>query len=164
MREGSIVLAGIACALASACTSEAAIGPPMLVPVSSDVRSAPQEAVIADVTVRLETYLWRDYQPISPPDGQPLIAVLRIETVDGAAIPASLQADSAWILNGELAWATAVREEWPRGPVASFFEVAARNGPKWGPGIEVDVVVRLRDAAGQILLLQARAQLIHRTD
>jgi hypothetical protein len=40
----------------------------------------------------------------------------------------------------------------------------ARDGPKWGPGIEVDVVIRLRDAAGRHVLLQAREQLVHRTD
>jgi hypothetical protein len=159
-----LVLTGIAWALTSACTSEGVLDPPALVPVSSEVRSAPQEISLADVTVRLQTYLWRDFQPIAPSDGQPLIAVLQVETVDGAAIPAALRADSAWILNGDLAWAAAVREEWPRGAAASFFEVVARGGPKWGPGIEVDVVVRLRDAAGQHVLLQARAQLVHRTD
>jgi hypothetical protein len=159
-----LVLTGIAWALASACTSEGVLDPPALVPVSSEVRSAPQEIALADVTVRLESYLWRDFQPIATPDGKPLTAVLRIKTIDGAPIPASLQADTAWVLNGDLAWAAAVREEWPRGAASSFFEVVARGGPKWGPGIEVDVVVRLRDEAGQYVLLQARAQLIQRTD
>jgi hypothetical protein len=43
-------------------------------------------------------------------------------------------------------------------------EVFAEGGPKWGPGIEVDVVVRLRDAAGKSWYLKARRQPIHRTD
>jgi len=55
-------------------------------------------------------------------------------------------------------------EEQPRGAGAAAFAVVARNGPKWGPGVEVDVVVRLRDAAGHGVLLQAPGQLIGRTD
>jgi len=158
-----LLLTGIAWALASACGNDGLLDP-TLVPVTSELRNAPQEVPAGGVTVHLETYLWRDFQPIAPPDGQPLIAVLRVKTVDGASIPAALRADSVWILNGDLAWAAAVREEWPREADPSFFEVVARDGPKWGPGIEVDVVVRLRDAAGHSILLQARAQLIHRTD
>src|SRR5438552_2287407 len=59
---------------------------------------------------------------------------------------------------------TALRGGRPRGTGPSFFEVVARDGPKWGPGIAVDVVVRLRDGAGHEVLLQARAQWINRTD
>ncbi len=158
-----LLLTGIAWALASACSNDGLFDP-TLVPVTSELRNAPEEVPAEGVTVRLETYLWRDFQPIAPPDGQPLIAVLRVKTVDGASIPAALRADSVWILNGDLAWAAAVREEWSREADPPFFEVVGRDGPKWGPGIEVDVVIRLRDAAGHAILLQARAQLINRTD
>jgi hypothetical protein len=159
-----LVVTGIAWVFASACANEGVLGPPALVPVTSELRDAPLETPFGGVTVQLATSLWRDFQPSTPPDGQPLIAVLRVTSVDGTSIPAALQADSAWILNSDLAWATAVREEWTRGAGAPFFEVVARDGPRWGPGIEVDVVVRLRDSAGHHVLLQARGQLIQRTD
>src|SRR5204862_1647212 len=157
-----LLLTALARTLASACASDCSVGPPSLVP--SELHNAPQQTTLAGVTLQLETYLWRDYQPIAPPDGEPLIAVLRVKSVDGATIPAALQADSAWVINGNLVWATSVREERPRGTDPTFFEVVARDGPKWGPGIAVDVVVRLRDGAGHQVLLQARAQWINRTD
>jgi hypothetical protein len=125
---------------------------------------APRLVSADGATLRLEAALWRDFQPSSPPDGKPLIAGLRVLTIDGASIPSTLRADSVWIYNGAAVWAASVTEEQSRSAGGSFFEVVARNGPKWGPGIEVDVVVQLRDAAGHALLLQAPRTLIGRTD
>jgi len=142
---------GLLGGLAIACSSERTNAPP-----------APPLVTVDGVSFRLDTFLWRDFMPISPPDGKPLVAVLRILTTDGSSIPASVAADSVWVYNGSEVWATAVVEEQPRNN--SYFEVVAREGPKWGPGIEVDVVVRLRDGAGHRFLLQARRQLISRTD
>ena len=159
-----LVPSAVVWAFASACLSEGVLGPPTLVPVTSELRGAPQVIAVGGVTVQLGTYLWRDFQPITPPDGKPLIAVLRVTSVDAAAIPATLQADSAWVLNADLAWAAAVREEQPRGASPSAFEVVARGGPKWGPGVTVDVVVRLHDDTGRQVLVQARGQLIARTE
>jgi len=131
---------------------------------STDRALAPRLISLDGATLRLEASLWRDFQPISPPDGKPLIAGLRITTVDGAPIPSTLRADSVWIYNEAAVWAASVREEQPRSAGAPFFEVVARNGPKWGPGIEVDVVVQVRDAAGRAFLLQAPRVFIGRTD
>jgi hypothetical protein len=102
--------------------------------------------------------------PISPPDGKPLMLALRIQTIDGTPIPSTLTADSAWVYNGGAVWATAVVERSPREAGGAFFEVAAGGGPKWEPGIQVDVVVSVRDAAGQRRLIQAPRQTITRTD
>jgi hypothetical protein len=145
-----LALFAVTCMIVGACTTDRALAPRI---VSMD-----------GATLRLEASLWRDFQPISPPDGKPLIASLRLLTVDGASIPSTLRADSVWIYNGAAVWSASVTEEQSRSAGASFFEVVARNGPKWGPGIEVDVVVQLHDAAGQPFLLQAPRALIGRTD
>ena len=154
-----LVLIAVACAPVSACETL-----PTIVPVRSELRNDPERVLLGGASIQLETSLWRDFQPIAPADGRPLVAVLRITTVNGDAISATIHADSVWVLNGDQAWAAAPVEEQPRGSDAAFFEVVAREGPKWGPGIEVDVVVRLRDAAGQRALVQARRQLVRRTD
>lgn len=163
MARARQILPAMAWAAAVACSTDRASAP-VTVPVAPELRNAPAELSFAGATVRLETYLWRDFAPMSPPDGKPLIAALRVRDVNGTAIPDALHADSAWILNGELAWATGVREEQARTPGASFFEVIARDGPKWGPNVQVDVVVRLVDRAGHHALLRAPAQWINRTD
>ena len=133
-----------------------------LIACSSDRLLAPRLVTMEGATVRAEAALWRDFAPSSPPDGQPLVATLRIQTADGSSIPSTLITDSVWLYNGAAVWATAVVEEQPRS--ASYFDVVARNGPKWGPGIEVDVVVRLRDSAGHSMLLQTPRQFIFRSD
>jgi hypothetical protein len=150
MTSFRIALPALACILVSACATERTL--------------APRLVAISGATVRVEASLWRDFAPSSPPDGKPLVAILRIQTVDGTPIPPTLTADSAWVYNSAQVWAAAVLEEHLRSAGASFFEVVARNGPKWGPGIEVDVVVRLRDAAGRAVLVQAPRQLINRSD
>jgi hypothetical protein len=40
----------------------------------------------------------------------------------------------------------------------------ARDGPKWGPGVRVDVVARLRESIGKEVLVRASDRLIQRTD
>jgi hypothetical protein len=106
--------------------------------------------------------LWRDFMPISPSDGKPLAGVLRIQTQDGSNIPADVAADTAWVLRGSDAWGTPVTAPGERsaGPV---YEVSFADGPKWGPNDTVDVVVRLRDAAGKVALLRAPQQPIGAT-
>jgi hypothetical protein len=37
------------------------------------------------------------------------------------------------------------------------------NGPKWGPNVTVDVIVRLRDSTGHAAHLRARGQTIGAT-
>ena len=136
-------------------------------PPLSELEGAPSRVQIAGSELKLETYLWRDFMPsFSPtatPNGTPLIAVLRILTTDGTRVPEGLRAEQVSInYQGEV-WTAAVKQEHPS-TEPGVLEVVARNGPKWGPGVKVDVVVRLRGARGQTYWLRAPDQPIHRTD
>lgn len=42
----------------------------------------PDTIYIEGRQVYLSTYMWRDFMPISPPDGKPLIAIMSITAVD----------------------------------------------------------------------------------
>src|SRR3989449_4582906 len=106
MDHRGLVLTALAWTLASACASDGSVGPPSLVPLTSELHNAPEQTTLAGVTLPLETYTSRGDQPVAPPDGEPLIAVLRVKSVDGATIPAALQADSTWIINGHPVLAT----------------------------------------------------------
>ena len=135
---------------------------------AAELRQAPTtSAKLAGFSYRLETYLWRDFMP--GPDagsnGKPLIAVARVTVVDDtAAFPAGVTVDRMWIVNGDQLWESTPREEQARGSAkVETLEVVSRDGPRWGPGITVDVVVRLRDAAGNTVLLRAAAQPVNRT-
>jgi hypothetical protein len=147
--------------LATACSSPDSTVAPR---DPAEFRGVPTTTAIGGLTLSLEPYLWRDFQPSSPPNGKPLVAVVRLHAVDGTAIPTSVRVAGLWIVNGGDVWTASPREQQLRIPGASTFEVVARDGPKWGPGIDVDVVVGVRDGAGAMSLLRAPAQRINRTD
>jgi hypothetical protein len=129
----------------------------------AELRGAPVSVDVAGRTLSLESHLWRDFMPITPPQGQPLAAVLRIHANTGA-LPSGLEASAVWVVYGDQVWATEDLEIRPPDAAQSYLEVVARNGPKWGPDVTVDVVVRLVDAEDRRWLLRAADQTILRTD
>jgi hypothetical protein len=147
-----------ACVLLAACDPAATISPH-----PHEIIAAPTSVSVDGHQLTLETHLWRDFQPVAPPNGQPLIAVLRVKTVNGSPFPAGVTADQVTVVYGELAWTAPARQEftsWQQ----DVLEVVARDGPRWGPHVKVDVVVRLRGADGQTYYLRAPEQTIGRTD
>lgn len=126
--------------------------------------AVPAVVSIAGVSLRVDTVLWRDFQPISPPDGQPLIAAALVQAVGSMALPEGLVAKRIAIVHERTAWVAPVLEEHRREQGESRFEVIARTGPKWGPGVAVDVILQLQDAEGRTYLLRAANQMIKRTD
>ena len=75
-----------------------------------------------------------------------------------------VRADSLWIISGNQVWSGIFSTENRPGGPAHIREKIARDGPKWGAGIQVDVVVRLLDKEERFYLLKAENQLIQRTD
>ena len=147
--------------LSLACGGSNPIGPQVL-PVG-DLTSAPLRATLGGKSLTLVASLWRDFMPISPPDGKPLAGVLRVQTEDGSNVPADVAADTAWIVRGAEVWATFVARQ-PGRSGAPAYEVTFSDGPKWGPDEAVDVVIRLRDGAGHVSLIRAPQQVIGRTE
>ena len=129
------------------------------------LRLAPAAADVGGRTYRIETYLWRDFMPgpDASANGRPLIAAVTVSATDRSAIPADVRVDAMWVINGNDVWRATPREEQPREDPTRV-AVVAREGPRWGPGITVDVVVRLRGANGATALVRAAAQPINRTD
>ena len=123
-------------------------------PLPSDLATAPTRVVLAGKPLVLDASLARDFMPISPPDGRPLTAVLLVRAEDGSQVPATVGADMVWVLNGVDTWSAVPREERSRSEMAPLYELVARDGPKWGPGVNVDVVVRLHEQGGRDALLR----------
>ena len=124
---------------------------------TSAIASAPERVEIDGREYTLTANAWRDFQPIAPPDGQPLIVAVRLSAAEPTQTPADLSIDHIWVLNG--------REQWSAKPEPghSPSETAVRGGPKWGPGVKVDVVARLKRGAQTWLVRQVGVD-IKRTD
>ena len=134
-------------------------------PFSPDIKellSFPEEVEINGRIYTLETSLGRDLMPGRDPDGGPLIAVVWITAADQLQFPSNLDANRLWIINGQEVWETEFSyEERPQDPNRKHqLEKIARDGPKWGPNIYVDVVVRIIDHNNRAYFLKASNQYI----
>jgi len=111
-------------------------------------------------------------------DGKPMIGVFKVATSDKKSFPSGVRIDRAWVLFGEQTWETSEfreqsegpanhkdsNEKWINCPDSAVCEAVARGGPKWGPGVFVDVVVQLTDREGRHHLLRAPKQYVARTE
>jgi hypothetical protein len=140
-----------------------------------DLRNAATEVVLDGRSLSLSAYPWRDFMPgTSTADGSPMMVGLRVATSDKKPFPSGVRADGAWILFGEQMWEISdlrrnvagipdnkdSSEKWINCPVSPVCEFTVRDGPKWGPGVFVDVVVRLTDKEGRHHLLQVPKQYV----
>ena len=150
--------------LVSCSNGEEVVGPgPGATPET--LGAAPETVSVAGVALRLRTYIWRDFMPGpgAERDGSPMMAAFQVMTVDGTPVPPTLRANVGWIVWGDRVWEGPVAEERPREAGGSKLEVMMRGGPKWGPGIYVDAVVRIVDGEGIAHLLAARHQEVEAT-
>jgi len=128
------------------------------------LKSAPENVSFTGRQYHLESYLWRDFMPISPPDGKPLIALAKIISADSSEISLRLTVKHMWVVYDTLVWSAPLSNESLPPTLPYVLEVIARDGPKWGPGVKVEVVVEIADTTGVAQLLRASEQMIYRTD
>ena len=93
-----------------ACRDTGVVGP---MPID-DLRTTPLSVEIDGQELALTPYLWRDFMPSSPPDGKPLVALLRIQAADNATVSSSIHVDAVWVILGNEVWSSEVTEERPR--------------------------------------------------
>ncbi len=132
-------------------------------PTLEALLAAPERLAVDGRPLALEVYLWRDFMPISPPDGKPLMASIKLHTIDGEALPDGLQIAQVWIVHGDQVWAPATHEVRVGWESPATWEIVVRDGPKWAPGSQAVVVVDLEDGQGQLHRLKTPIQTIQRT-
>ena len=134
-----------------------------LIDIPSKLSSATKEIIISSYNFTLSASLWRDFQPISPPDGKPLILLVDIIESNSKTIPSSIKVDSFWVINGDQIWSGILpTEEHPTTPLHTR-RIIIRDGPKWETGIYVDLVIRLLDREKNTHWLKQENLLIERT-
>lgn len=132
------------------------------IPSLQTLQAAPERIEINGTKYTLETFLCRDFFPPSRPDGSPLWALVKVKAPGETAISSKIDATRLWVVKGIEIWETELASR-EGSTIGDTLEKVGRDGPKWGPEISVDVVVRIIDLkSGRSYLLKASNQDIHR--
>lgn len=128
-----------------------------------DLLNAPETIEIDGREFFVETTIWRGFEPICPPEGNPMAAIIWVVAVDSQHFPSSVDFDYLWVINEERAvWVTDFEEDETEIEDYALKKIA-RDGPKWDVEpypVLVDAVVRVKDGAGNDYLLRAADQII----
>lgn len=161
-RSVRTVLRSLPLVLLAGCVEIAAPG--IDTPTELTLRRAPTSIAVGEKILVLRTTLWRDFMPIAPVDGQPMVGIFGVETDDHSPFPAGVSIERAWVLKGSLAWVPELTNDPLYDPAPSQRAMIGRNGPKWGPAITVEVIVEIELPDGRRRLLRQPNVLIQRTD
>lgn len=131
----------------------------------NELLSMSSEQITIDGTaLELYSYLWRDFMPISPPNGKDLISINWLVDVDSVAIPNSIILSEQYVIFGDSLWTTSYSQE-QREIQPYIIERISRDGPKWGSNVEVTVIAKIVDSnTNSEYFLIRDNQLIERTD
>ena len=141
-----------------------------------ELRNAPATVVLDNKSLRLSTYPWRDFSPGSVGlDGTRMMVAVKVMTDDKQPMPSGIRIDRVWVLYGDQSWEVSdlrgrqvghelTKDPWRKCGTSPECEVSLQGGPMWGPGVYVDIVVRLTDSKGKEYFLQAPNQYVHVTN
>jgi hypothetical protein len=130
----------------------------------ASLRVAPDMAEIDGREFKLSASAWRDFMPIVPPGGNPMIVFVKLTCDDMMPMPLDLGIDHIWTLKGDEQWdgPTQAAKESPE-QVGPRLEATVSGGPKWDTGSQIDVVVRLTRGK-EVWLVRAAGVTVKRTD
>ncbi|HEU4334548.1 MAG TPA: hypothetical protein VFT32_08660 [Candidatus Eisenbacteria bacterium] len=168
---GLAALAALAmlAAFAAGCGGDdAATNPPAPPPppsfTVSELLAAPLDLKFDGITYEVEVELWRDFMPPSEPDGRPMAAFALVTAVGALDWPAEITTLYVYVVKDGEVWASKMERDASGARPANQRLYVARDGPKWGPGITVDVVIGIRTTNGVIHLVRTPDVLIRRSD
>ncbi|MBK9292222.1 MAG: hypothetical protein IPM52_11435 [Bacteroidetes bacterium] len=131
--------------------------------LAASLRKSSQSLNISGNKLMLSTYLWRDFMPMieGSGEGSRLLGVIRLADTVEAALPQQIRLVRLYVIKGNEVWQTGFSES----SMSNSFTIegVVRNGPFWGPNIEVDVVLEF-EISGRMHRIMAKKQTIHRTD
>lgn len=115
--------------------------------ISQIKEKAVDTLIIGSNSFVLDAYLWRDFQPVSPKDGNPMISINWLISTDLIEIPDNISMIKQYVVYGDSVWIADYENEASSPSLPKYkLERISRNGPKWGPKIYVDVISQIYDS------------------
>ena len=127
---------------------------------ANQLKTSPEKIVVAGKELKLSTYFWRDFMPVAEENGSPLMGSISFIGQSGNILLNSVSISKVYVINNHQIWVSDPYETRIIG--ADVFEVIVRNGPKWGPGINIDVICEFV-YQGKSFRLMSKSQKINQT-
>lgn len=128
---------------------------------ADELRSSPENITLGSNTLMLETFLWRDFMSIAEENGSKMMCINRLIDVDSVPLPNTMKLKKQYVIKGNEVWAADYMKT--SNDIDYILSGSVRDGPKWGPKIEVDVVCEFENS-GITFRIIAKSQLINRTE
>jgi|SRR5690554_241548 len=129
--------------------------------LASDLKSSPENIVLGNNEFVLTTYLWRDFMPIAEENGSPMMCINYLTEKDSLTITHSIKLKKQYVIKGNEIWTADYSEI--KNPNDFTIEGVVREGPKWGPNINVDVICEF-EVSGITYRILAKSQKIIKTE
>jgi len=141
------------------------LAPAMPPPISADaLRAAPDTLSLVGYPSVIATDLYRDFMPTAPPEGNPLIAMITFSLVSASDFSGNVTGAYVWVVNGNEVWRAPLEMQDPIRYPHDQVVFLAQGGPKWGPGIQVNVILGLTIEGRGLQLVRLPDATIARTD
>jgi ATP sulfurylase len=100
--------------------------------------TSPEMLNIDNYLLKVESDIWRDFMPPSDSSGRALTARVLLSERNQRTLDNSLQLEKIYLINKTELWS----KSFDTFDNSSPYQVTgtARNGPKWGPNITVDLI------------------------
>jgi len=110
--------------------------------------ASPDSLVVDGMPLTVSIYLYRDFFPISPPNGRPMTAFVTLDGSPPGSWPASVSDVYIWVIrDSSEVWRTTMPFVFLYGSAHAF---QGTDGPLWDPGILVDVVIGVRSSPNKV--------------
>jgi hypothetical protein len=94
----------------------------------------------------LDAFLWRDFMPISPPNGKPMISINWLRNIDSTKIPENIDLIKQYVIYKDSIWVSDYGNKDLTEQSEYKIKKISRDGPKWSPKIYVDVISKINDS------------------
>jgi len=110
--------------------------------LSNELQNSPEFFVLDNDTLRIQSYLWRDFMPIAEKNGSPLYSVVKFLGQDSLTNLSNIIMKTQYVINGNKIWIADYSDEDRN---ENLIIEHLKNGPKWGPDINVSVVAEFEN-------------------
>lgn len=92
----------------------------------------------------LEAYLYRDFMPVSPPEGRPMVSLNCLVALDSTEIPRAINLIKQFVIYHDTIWVKDYEKD-DYDDTTRTYQLCrvSKNGPMWEPGVLVDVIAEI---------------------